>query len=125
MQHATPPFDRRTRTVTFLAAALLGLTFVAAGAVPARAATPNICISSKVVDTSTDIWERKSKQTVKNGCAKKFHVQVLYEARYGGSWGEAWTACKTLPASGSLTYHWSYNPWTNNGTLPKGKWRTC
>lgn len=106
-------------------ALLIGSAAVAVSATPASAATANICISSKVVDTGSNIFERKSKQTVKNGCAKQFRVQVLYEVNYGGTWSQAWTKCKTLAAVGTLTYYWSYNPWTGNGTLPKGKWRTC
>lgn len=108
-----------------LVAALMGSAAVAVSALPANAATPNICISSKVVDNGSNIIERKNKQTIKNGCAKQFRVQVLYDVNYGGTWGQAWTTCKTLPAVGSLTYYWSFNSLTGNGTLPAGKWRTC
>lgn len=124
-----PPSQTSSKRKKF-ATLLLGvvtLTTVSAG-VPAHsasAATANICISSKVVNSGSDLVVSRWTQTVTNGCASTFRVQVQYWHQVSTTNAYLWTACKTLHAVGKLTYKSEFNGFTRNGDEPTGKWRTC
>ncbi len=123
--HIEAPRQQRRWACVLAGSLLIGAFLPMLDGLPARAATPRICISTKTVDGGSDFFERRWRQSVANHCGHSFRIQVGYTSFYGDQIKTGWTACKTLGGASTLTYRWSRNNFTGNGDAPTGKWRVC